>query len=46
MVLTLALVLLVPVPLGAYAVSLRVRYAGDPAAEGREVRPDTAPAHR
>jgi hypothetical protein len=35
LVLTLAFVLLVPVPLGAYAVSLRVRYVGDPAAEAR-----------
>ena len=35
LVLTLAFVLLVPVPLGAYAVSLRVRYAGDPPAEAR-----------
>lgn len=35
MVLALAFVLLIPVPLGAYAVSLRFQYAGDPAAEAR-----------
>ena len=34
-VLALAFVLLVPVPLAAYAVSLRVQYLGDPAAEAR-----------
>jgi len=35
MVLTLAFILLVPVPLGAYAVSLRVRYVGEPEAGAR-----------
>jgi hypothetical protein len=35
LVVALAFVLLVPVPLGAYAVSLRVRYVGEPAAEAR-----------
>lgn len=35
LVIALAFVLLVPAPLGAYAVSLRLQYAGEPAAEAR-----------
>ena len=35
LIVALVFVLLVPVPLGAYAVSLRVAYAGEPSAEAR-----------
>ncbi|MGW6281217.1 hypothetical protein [Kribbella sp. NPDC055071] len=36
LIIALAFVLLVPVPIGAYAVSLRVQYAGDPTARTRD----------